>query len=84
MWARWCIGLLQRIAADGPASWDEARVRKLRPLVMHWLRELGVAEAELDAVADDVSQAVDSDSCGCTWSLATGQAAYAEHTPSMH
>lgn len=50
--------LLQRIAADDAAHWDEPRVHKLQPLYMHWLRELGVAEAELDSAMSDVSQAV--------------------------
>ncbi|HVC38341.1 MAG TPA: UvrD-helicase domain-containing protein, partial [Gammaproteobacteria bacterium] len=50
--------LLQRIAADDPAHWDEPRVRTLMPLITHWLLELGVAETELDVAAADVLQAL--------------------------
>ncbi len=50
--------LLQRIAADDAAPWDEPRVRALMPLITHWLLALGVAEMELDAAAVDVSQAL--------------------------
>ncbi|HVA56238.1 MAG TPA: UvrD-helicase domain-containing protein [Gammaproteobacteria bacterium] len=50
--------LLQRIAEDGHTRWDAARVRALMPLINHWLLELGVTEAELDAAVNDVSQAL--------------------------
>ncbi|MDE2090606.1 MAG: UvrD-helicase domain-containing protein [Gammaproteobacteria bacterium] len=50
--------LLQRIADDGHTRWDEARVRALKPFIIHWLLELGVTQAELDAAVDDVSQAL--------------------------
>jgi len=50
--------LLQRIATDDPAHWDETRVRALLPLISHWLRQLGVAEAELQIAVNDVSQAL--------------------------
>ncbi|MDE2234615.1 MAG: UvrD-helicase domain-containing protein [Gammaproteobacteria bacterium] len=52
--------LLQRMAADGAESWDAARVKQLGPLVNHWLREAGVGEAELEAAAADVQQALTS------------------------
>ena len=50
--------LLQRIAVDGHTQWDESRMLAMIPLISHWLRELGVAEAELDAAVKDVSQAL--------------------------
>lgn len=50
--------LLQRIAEDGQMQWDDARVHALKPLIVHWLLELGVTQAELDDAVDDVSQAL--------------------------
>ncbi|MGH8397742.1 MAG: UvrD-helicase domain-containing protein [Gammaproteobacteria bacterium] len=50
--------LLQQIADGDSTQWDMARITALQPLITHWLRQLGVPDAELQAAAGDVSQAL--------------------------
>ena len=50
--------MLQRIADDGAAGWDEARLQQALPGIRQLLAEAGVREEELAAAAQEVSQAV--------------------------
>ncbi|MDW8131507.1 MAG: UvrD-helicase domain-containing protein [Bryobacterales bacterium] len=50
--------MLHRIAREGLARWDETRVRSLRRAYLTALRELGVAEGELERAADIVEHAL--------------------------
>ncbi len=50
--------LLHRIAREGLASWDRARVEALRPLYRAGLRDLGVAAEELEEAAEKVARAL--------------------------
>jgi len=50
--------LLQRIASEGPAKWDEARVRGIRAEILTALDREGAASEELERGADEVIQAI--------------------------
>ena len=52
--------LLQRVAAEGAARWDAARVRAAAPALRRMLAEAGVREQELDAALADVMQAAEN------------------------
>jgi ATP-dependent helicase/nuclease subunit A len=50
--------MLQRIAEEGVAAWDEARLKRALPAIRQLLAQAGVREEELDAAVQDVAQAV--------------------------
>jgi ATP-dependent helicase/nuclease subunit A len=50
--------MLQRIADEGVAAWDETRLRRALPTVKQLLAQAGVREEELDGAARDVTHAV--------------------------
>ena len=49
-------GFLQRIALDGPALWDAARLLAARPAIAAALRHEGVTQTELEAATARVSE----------------------------
>ena len=50
--------LLQRVADEGLAGWDDARLRRALPVIRQLLGQAGVPEEELDGAAREVVQAV--------------------------
>ena len=52
--------LLQRMAVEGAAGWDVARVRAAAPALRRMLAEAGVREQELDTALADVMQAAEN------------------------
>jgi ATP-dependent helicase/nuclease subunit A len=50
--------MLQRIAEEGVAGWDEARLRRALPVIRQFLVQTGVRQEELEGAARDVIQAV--------------------------